>query len=58
MTTEAIGAIAATVFPTATTPTLYFIGMTTGKSSIMKVFPRWTEYLKLGDVRIQGIDCQ
>ncbi len=25
----------------ATTPTMYFIGVTTGKSSIMKVFPDW-----------------
>ncbi|MCY3020313.1 MAG: shikimate dehydrogenase [Planctomycetota bacterium] len=37
---------------------MYFIGMTTGKSSIMRVFPRWAEYLKLGDVLIQGIDCK
>nr|WP_279386317.1 hypothetical protein [Candidatus Cryosericum odellii] len=22
-------------------PTFYFIGVTTGKSSIMRVFPRW-----------------
>lgn len=40
----------------ATKPTFYFIGVTTGKSSIMKVFPRWADYLKLGDVEIKGID--
>ena len=31
----------------ATEPTTYFIGTTTGQSSIMKVFPRWVEALKL-----------
>jgi shikimate 5-dehydrogenase len=55
---EAIQATANTNYPPATKPTIYFIGMTTGKSSIMKVFPRWAEYLKLGDVVIQGIDCK
>jgi len=39
-------------------PTFYFIGVTTGKSSIMKVFPKWAQYLGLGDVDIKGIDCQ
>ena len=37
-------------------PTLYFIGVTTGKSSIMNVFPEWTKFLALGDVVIKGID--
>jgi shikimate 5-dehydrogenase len=37
-------------------PTLYFIGVTTGKSSIMKVFPQWAKALNLGDVRIKGMD--
>lgn len=40
----------------ATRPTFYFIGVTTGKSSIMKVFPAWAEHLGLGDVEIKGID--
>jgi len=40
----------------ATKPTLYFIGVTTGKSSIMKVFPEWAKALNLGDVEIKGID--
>ena len=39
----------------ATRPTLYFIGVTTGKSSILKVFPRWSEALGLG-AEIVGID--
>lgn len=40
----------------ATKPTFYFIGVTTAKSSIMKVFPKWAEYLGLGDVAMTGID--
>ncbi|WP_420006124.1 shikimate dehydrogenase family protein [Arenibacterium sp. LLYu02] len=40
----------------ATKPTFYFIGVTTGKSSIMTVFPKWAEYLGLGDVEMKGID--
>jgi len=39
-------------------PTFYFIGVTTGKSSIMKVFPQWAKYLELGDCPIKGIDCK
>lgn len=37
--------------------TFYFIGVTTEKSSIMKVFPKWAEHLGLGDVAIVGVDC-
>ena len=37
-------------------PTLYFIGVTTAKSSIMKVFPAWAAALGLGDAAISGID--
>jgi shikimate 5-dehydrogenase len=40
----------------ATRPTFYFIGVTTGKSSIMRVFPEWAKFLGLGDVVIKGID--
>lgn len=36
-------------------PTLYFVGVTTGQSSIMKVFPRWAEALQI-DADIRGID--
>ncbi len=39
-------------------PTFYFIGVSTGKSSIMRVFPAWAEHLGLGDVPIVGIDCK
>ena len=40
----------------ATQPTIYFIGVTTGKSSIMKVFPRWAKALNLKDAIIRAID--
>lgn len=40
----------------AARPTLYFIGVTTAKSSIMKVFPAWAGFLGLGDAEIRGID--
>jgi len=55
---QAIQATAFTQFPAAVKPTIYFIGMTTGQSSIMSVFPKWAAYLGLGDVAIQGIDCK
>lgn len=54
----AVAAAADTVFPPADRPTMYFIGVTTGKSSIMQVFPRWAADLGLGGVAIRGIDCQ
>lgn len=40
----------------AARPTLYFIGVTTGSSSIMRVFPAWAAYLGLADAAIVGID--
>lgn len=40
----------------ATAPTIYFIGVTTKQSSIMKVFPKWAQYLGLKDAVIKGID--
>ncbi|MDX3927766.1 MAG: shikimate dehydrogenase [Shinella sp.] len=43
-------------YEAAAKPTLYFIGVTTGKSSIMKVFPAWADYLGLKDAVIKGID--
>jgi shikimate 5-dehydrogenase len=43
-------------FSPATKPTMYFIGVTTTRSSIMKVFPKWAVALGLGDVEIKGID--
>ena len=35
---------------------MYFIGVTTGKSSINAVFPLWAEQLELGDVALVGMD--
>ncbi len=46
------------VFTNATQPTMYFIGVTTTKSSIMKVFPLWAEELGLKDAIIKGIDIE
>ena len=40
----------------AVKPTMYFIGVTTAKSSIMKVFPEWAKALNLGDCEIKGMD--
>lgn len=40
----------------AANPTLYFIGVTTGQSSIMTIFPRWMARLGLDDARIVGVD--
>lgn len=42
---------------TKTVPTFYFIGVTTSKSSIMKVFPLWMKVLGREEVVIEGIDC-
>lgn len=44
--------------PKATQPTIYFIGVTTTKSSIMKVFPLWAEALGLEGAVIKGIDLE
>ena len=54
----AVQATTTTEFAPATQPTMYFIGVTTAQSSIMKVFPRWAEYLGLDDAVIRGIDCR
>jgi len=39
-----------------TVPTFYFIGVTTKKSSINKVFPLWMKVLNREDVVLEGID--
>src|SRR5690554_2126500 len=51
-----IRAMTASTLASAEVPTIYFIGVTTGSSSIQQVFPLWAETLGLGDVRLQGID--
>ncbi len=35
---------------------MYFVGVTTGQSSINQVFPLWAERLRLGDCELRGID--
>ena len=47
---------AASQIVTRTFPTFYFIGVTTGKSSIMKVFPLWMKELGTPEIVIEGID--
>jgi len=41
----------------ATEPTMYFVGVTTAKSSIMKVFPHWAAALRQEAV-LKGIDLE
>jgi shikimate 5-dehydrogenase len=41
---------------TKSVPTFYFIGVTTGKSSINKVFPLWMDVMGKSDVILEGID--
>ncbi len=41
---------------TKTVPTFYFIGVTTGKSSIMKVFPLWMKEMGRPEIVIEGVD--
>ncbi len=40
----------------AVRPTMYFIGVSTGRSMIMRVFPAWARHLVFGDCEIRGID--
>ena len=37
-------------------PTLYFIGVSTRQSSIMRAFPKWVEILGLARAQIAGVD--
>ena len=37
-------------------PTFYFVGVTTGRSSIRTVFPEWARHLGIQDVELVGID--
>ncbi len=45
-----------TLGATAATKRFSFVGVTTGKSAIMRVFPAWAEQLRLGDVVMSGHD--
>lgn len=44
------------IYQPAAEPTMYFIGVTTQQSSIMRVFPRWISALGLPPTAIKGID--
>jgi shikimate 5-dehydrogenase len=37
---------------------MYFIGVMTTRSSIMRVFPQWAEYMGFGECRIAGMDLK
>ena len=37
---------------------MYFIGVTTGSSSSVRIFPKWAEILGLGQCRLVGIDLK
>lgn len=39
-------------------PTMYFIGVTTGSSSINKVFPLWMDVIGRPEVVLEGVDCK
>jgi shikimate dehydrogenase len=43
---------------TQQTPTFYFIGVTTGKSTMMRLFPLWARELGRPEVVIQGMDLK
>ena len=37
---------------------MYFIGVTTGSSSSVRIFPKWAEILGLGQCSLVGIDLK
>ncbi len=41
-----------------TVPTFYFIGVTTGESSMQKIFPHWMAALGRPEVALVGYDCK
>lgn len=43
-------------FQEAKIPTMYFIGVSTGASSSVRVFPNWAQLLGLGECRLVGLD--
>ena len=54
--TDSIASPTAPGVVTKAVPTFYFIGVTTGKSSIMKVFPLWMKELGTPEIVMEGID--
>jgi len=45
-----------TALSPATRPTMYFVGVSTSRSIIMRVFPAWARHLGFGDCELKGID--
>src|SRR5208282_319835 len=45
-----------TIYEPARCPRMYFIGVSTAQSSMMKIFPRWAEFLGNADAELTGID--
>lgn len=43
---------------TKTTPTVYFVGVTTAQSSMMKIFPQWMAALGRPELVLEGYDCK
>jgi shikimate 5-dehydrogenase len=43
---------------TQSQPTMYFIGVSTSQSSIMRVFPLWMKELGRPEIRLQGVDLK
>ncbi len=41
-----------------TVPTFYFIGVTTGQSAMVKIFPQWMEALGRPEIILEGYDCK
>jgi shikimate 5-dehydrogenase len=39
-------------------PTVYFVGVTTAQSSMMKIFPQWMAALGRPEVQLEGYDCK
>jgi shikimate 5-dehydrogenase len=46
----------AMILTPSTKPTMIFIGVTTGQSSINRIFPEWARTLELGDCTLRGLD--
>ncbi len=44
------------VLSPAKRPTMYFVGVSTARSIIMRVFPAWARHLQFGDCELKGID--
>jgi shikimate 5-dehydrogenase len=55
-TTAALPVLTPDTLVPAGRPTIYFLGVSTGSSSIQRVFPRWAQELGLDGAVLRGID--